>query len=317
MALSQHDLLRLLESLRSADGLELVREVAERLLQELIEAEATAQIGAEWNEHASTRTGYRNGHRDKTVTTQAGDLELAIPKLRAGSFFPSLLERRRRIDQALYAVIMEAYVHGVSTRNVDDLVKALGSDTGISKSEVSRICGDLDEQLEVFRTRPLDHTRFPYVYLDATYVKARVDHRIVSQAVVIATGVTQDGGREVLGVMVGDSETEAFWATFLRSLRDRGLSGVRLVISDSHSGLVKAIRKVMLGAAWQRCRVHFVRNVFSVIPKGAAEMVAATIRTLFAQPTAETVRTHLDTVADMLGAQFPRSKRCCCPRRRT
>ncbi|WP_234018146.1 MULTISPECIES: IS256 family transposase [unclassified Streptomyces] len=297
-----------MESLRSADGLELVREVAERLLQELIEAEATAQIGAEWNEHASTRTGYRNGHRDKTVTTQAGDLELAIPKLRAGSFFPSLLERRRRIDQALYAVIMEAYVHGVSTRNVDDLVKALGSDTGISKSEVSRICGDLDEQLEVFRTRPLDHTRFPYVYLDATCVKARVDHRIVSQAVVIATGVTQDGGREVLGVMVGDSETEAFWATFLCSLRDRGLSGVRLVISDSHSGLVKAIRKVMLGAAWQRCRVHFVRNVFSVIPKGAAEMVAATIRTLFAQPTAETVRTHLDTVADMLGAQFPKVK---------
>ncbi len=308
MALSQHDLLRLLESLRSADGLELVREVAERLLQELIEAEATAQIGAEWNEHASTRTGYRNGHREKTVTTQAGDLELAIPKLRAGSFFPSLLERRRRIDQALYAVIMEAYVHGVSTRNVDDLVKALGSDTGISKSEVSRICGELDEQLEVFRTRPLDHTRFPYVYLDATYVKARVDHRIVSQAVVIATGVTEDGGREVLGVMVGDSETEAFWATFLRLLRDRGLSGVRLVISDSHSGLVKAIRKVMLGAAWQRCRVHFVRNVFSTIPKGAAEMVAATIRTLFAQPTAETVRTHLDTVADMLGEQFPKVK---------
>lgn len=308
MALSQHDLLRLLESLRSADGLELVREVAERLLQELIEAEATAQIGAEWNEHASTRTGYRNGHREKTVTTQAGDLELAIPKLRAGTFFPSLLERRRRIDQALYAVIMEAYVHGGSTRNVDDLVKALGSDTGISKSEVSRICGDLDDQLEVFRTRPLDHTRFPYVYLDATYVKARVDHRIVSQAVVIATGVTEDGGREVLGVMVGDSETEAFWSTFLRSLRDRGLTGVRLVISDSHSGLVKAIRKVMLGAAWQRCRVHFVRNVLSAIPKGAAEMVAATIRTLFAQPTAETVRTHLDTVADMLGEQFPKVK---------
>ncbi|MFF0050740.1 IS256 family transposase [Streptomyces sp. NPDC005498] len=306
--MSQHDLLRLLESLRSADGLELVRDVAERLLQELIEAEATAQIGAEWNEHASTRTGYRNGHREKTVTTQAGDLELAIPKLRAGSFFPSLLERRRRIDHALYAVIMEAYVHGVSTRNVDDLVKALGSDTGISKGEVSRICGNLDEQLDAFRTRPLDHTRFPYVYLDATYVKARVGRRIVSQAVVIATGVTEDGGREVLGVMGGDSETEAFWSTFLRSLRDRGLTGVRLVISDSHSGLVKAIRKGMLGAVWQRCRVHFVRNVFSAIPKGAAEMVAATIRTLFAQPTAETVRTHLDTVADMLGEQFPKVK---------
>ncbi|WP_455908372.1 IS256 family transposase [Streptomyces goshikiensis] len=308
MALSQHDLLRLLESLRSADGLELVREVAERLLQELIEAEATARIGAEWGERTESRTGWRNGHRDKTVTTQAGDLELSIPKLRAGSFFPSLLERRRRIDQALYAVIMEAYVHGVSTRSVDDLVKALGSDTGISKSEVSRICAGLDEQLEVFRTRPLDHVRFPYVFLDATYVKARVEHRIVSQAIVIATGVTEDGGREVVGVMVGDSETEVFWSQFLRHLRERGLTGVRLVISDSHSGLVAAIRKVMIGAAWQRCRVHFVRNVFAVIPKGSAEMVAATIRTLFAQPTAETVRSHLDTVADMLGKQFPKVK---------
>lgn len=157
MALSQSDLLRLLESLRSADGLELVRSLAERIVQELIEAEATAVIGAGWNEHTDTRTALRNGHRGKTLTTQAGDLDLAIPKLRAGSFFPSLLERRRRIDQALYAVIMEAYVHGVSTRSVDDLVKALGADSGISKSEVSRICADLDAQLMAFRTRPLDH----------------------------------------------------------------------------------------------------------------------------------------------------------------
>ncbi|MGW1365209.1 IS256 family transposase [Streptomyces chartreusis] len=304
MALSQHDLLRLLESLRSADGLELVREVAERLLQELIEAEAIARIGAEWGERTGTRTTWRNGHREQTLTTQAGDLELAIQKMRAGSFFPRLLERRRRIDQAPYTVVMEAYVHGVSTRSVDDLAEALGSDTAISKSEVSRICADLD----AFRARPLDHTRFPYVCLDATYVKARVNHRIVSQAVIIATGITGDGGREVLGVMVGDSETEAFWTEFPRSLRERGLSGVRLVISDSHSGLVKAIRKVMPGAAWQRCRVHFVRNISSVIPKGAAEMAAATIRTLFAQPTAEAVRAHLDTVADMLGEQFPKVK---------
>ncbi|MEU2835476.1 IS256 family transposase, partial [Streptomyces lavendulae] len=276
--------------------------------QELIEAEATARIGAEWGERTDARTAWRNGHREKTVTTQAGDLELAIPKLRAGSFFPTLLQRRRRIDQALYAVVMEAYVHGVSTRSVDDLVHALGSDTGISKSEVSRICAGLDEQLDAFRARPLDHTRFPYVFLDATYVKARVDHQIVSQAVVIATGVTEDGGREVLGVMVGDSETEVFWTEFLRSLRERGLSGVRLVISDSHSGLVKAIRKVMIGSGWQRCRVHFVRNVFSVIPKGSAEMAAATIRTIFAQPTADAVRAQLDTVADMLGRQFPKVK---------
>jgi putative transposase len=308
MALSQSDLYRLIESLRSSDGLELVRSVAERMLQELIEAEATTVIGAEWNEHADTRTTWRNGHRDKTLTMQAGDLDLAIPKIRAGSFFPSLLERRRRIDQALYAVIMEAYVHGVSTRSVDDLVKALGADTGISKSEVSRICADLDTQLAAFRTRPLDHLRFPYMYLDATYCKARVAHQIVSRAVVIATGITEDGGREVLGVMVGDSETELFWSAFLRSLRERGLTGVRLVIGDHHSGLVKAIQKVMIGAGYQRCRVHFLRNVFGVISKEAAEMVAATIRTIFTQPTADAVHTHPHTVADMLGTQFPKVK---------
>ncbi|MER6574042.1 IS256 family transposase [Streptomyces sp. NPDC001093] len=306
MALSQHDLLRLMESLRTADGIELVRVLAQRILQELIEAEATSFIGAEPGEHTETRTNLRNGHRGKTLTTQAGDLDLAIPKVRTGSFFPSLLERRRRIDRALYAVIVEAYVHGVSTRSVDDLVRALGADSGISKSEVSRLCAALDAELTAFRTRPLDHTRFPYVYLDATYCKARVNHQIVSQAVVIATGITEDGGREVLGLMVGDSETEAFWTEFLRSLRERGLSGVRLVIADHHSGLVKAVRKVMLGAGYQRCRVHFLRNVFAVIPKDCAEMVAATIRTIFAQPTAAAVRAQLDTVADMLGRQFPK-----------
>jgi putative transposase len=297
-----------MESLRTADGIELVRALAQRILQELIEAEATAHIGAAPGEHSETRTTMRNGHREKVLTTQAGDLDLAIPKVRTGSFFPSLLERRRRIDQALYAVIMEAYVQGVSTRSVDDLVKALGGDTGISKSEVSRICGALDTELNVFRTRPLDHTRFPYIYLDATYCKARVSHQIVSQAVVIATGITEDGGREVLGLMVGDSETEVFWTEFLRSLRERGLTGVRLVIADHHSGLVKAVRKVMLGAAYQRCRVHFLRNVFAVISKDSGEMVAATIRTIFAQPTAELVRSQLDTVADMLGRQFPKVK---------
>jgi putative transposase len=306
MALTQHDLLRLIESLRAADNPEIIRNITQRLLQELVEAEATARIGAEWGEHTATRTNYRNGSRDKTLTTAAGDLEVAIPKLRSGSFYPVLLERRRRIDQALHAVVMEAYVHGVSTRAVDELVKALGSDTGISKSEVSRICADLDEPLQAFRTRPLDHTRFPYLYLDATYVKARVGHRIASRAVVIATGITEDGTREVLGVMVGDNETEAFWSIFLRSLRERGLTGVRLVLSDSHSGLVTAIRKVMLGAAWQRCRVHFVRNVFGVIAKEHAEMVAATIRTIFAQADAEAVRAQLDEVADALGRQFPK-----------
>lgn len=203
---------------------------------------------------------------------------------------------------------MEAYVHGVSTRSVDDLVKALGADSGISKSQVSRICADLDTQLTAFRGRPLDHIRFPYIYLDATYCKARGAHQIVSRAVVIATGITEDGGREVLGVMVGDSESEVFWTQFLRHLRERGLDGVRLVLGDHHSGLVKAIRKVVIGAAYQRCRVHFLRNVFGVIPKDAAEMVAATIRTIFAQPGQDAVRHQLDTVADMLGEQFPQVK---------
>ncbi|MFD8722646.1 IS256 family transposase [Streptomyces sp. NPDC059629] len=309
MALSQSELMRLLESLRRAEGVEAIRVVCERILQELIEAEATEVIGAAPREHTDKRTTWCNGHRERLLTTQAGDLDLKIPKVRTGSFFPSLLERRRRIDRALFAVVMEAYVHGVSTRSVDDLVKALGADSGISKSEVSRICGELDEELTAFKERPLDHTVFPYVFLDATYCKARVNHRIASQAVVIATGISATGHREILGVMVGDSEWKPSWTKFLHSLRARGLENVQLVISDSHSGLVAAIRTVFLGSAWQRCRVHFVRDVFSVIEKGSGEMVAATIRTIFAQTTAEQVRTQLDVVADMLGRQFPQVKK--------
>ncbi|WP_019064871.1 IS256 family transposase [Streptomyces prunicolor] len=309
MALSQSDLIQLLQSLRAADGVETIRMLCERILHELIEAEATDIIGAAPGEHSDQCTTWRNGHRERLLTTQAGDLDLKIPKVRTGSFFPSLLERRRRIDRALFAVVMEAYVHGVSTRSVDDLVKALGADTGISKSEVSRICGELDAELTAFKERPLDHTVFPYVFLDATYCEARVNHRIVSQAVVIATGISATGHREILGLMVGDSESKPFWAKFLRSLRARGLDNVQLVISDSHSGLVAAIRTVFLGSAWQRCRVHFVRDVFGVIEKGSGEMVAATIRTVFAQTTGEAVRTQLNVVADMLGRQFPQVKR--------
>ena len=203
--------------------------LCERILQELIEAEAAP------GEHSDQRATWRNGHRERLLTTQASDLDLdlKIPKVRTGSFFPSLLERRRRIDRALFAVVMEAYVHGVSTRSVDDLVKALGADSGISKSEVSRICGELDAELEEFKERPLDHTVFPYVFLDATYCNARVNHRIVSQAVVIATGISATGHREILGPMVGDSESKPFWTKFLRSLQARGLDNVQLVISDS------------------------------------------------------------------------------------
>jgi transposase-like protein len=295
-----------LEVLQAADVGDRIRQAATTIYQALIEAELTAVIGAGPHERTESRLAQRNGHRPRTLTTTAGDLELRIPKLRTGSFFPSLLERRRRVDQALFAVVMEAYLHGVSTRKVDDLVKALGAETGISKSEVSRICADLDAEVSSFRDRSLAGQIFPYVFLDATYCKARVNRRVVSQAVVVATGVRGDGWREVLGFAVGDSEDGAFWTAFLRSLKARGLSGVQLVISDAHTGLKAAIAGVLLGASWQRCRVHFLRNVLAQVPKGNAEMVAAAIRTVFAQPDAVHVRDQLDVIAGMLGRQLPK-----------
>jgi putative transposase len=303
MALDQSALLEVLDALKVADVGDRVRQAAETIYQALIEAELTDAIGAARHQRSEERRAQRNGHRARTLTTTAGDLELRIPKLRAGSFFPSLLERRRRVDQALFAVVMEAYLHGVSTRKVDDLVKALGADTGISKSEVSRICADLDAEVGAFRDRSLADQQFPYVFLDATYCKARVNRRVVSQAVVIATGVRTDGWREVLGFAVGDSEDGAFWTAFLRSLKARGLGGVQLVISDAHTGLKQAISAVLIGAAWQRCRVHFLRNVLAQVPKGSAEMVAAAVRTIFAQPKADMVRDQLNVIAGMLGRQ--------------
>jgi putative transposase len=280
----QSALLEVLDALKAADVDDRIRQAAATIYQALIEAELTAVIGAGPHERTNTRIAQRNGSRPKMVSSTAGDLQLRIPKLRVGSFFPSLLERRRRVDQSLFAVIMEAYLHGTSTRKVDDLVKALGADSGISKSEVSRICAELDVEVAAFRDRSLAEQPFRYVFLDATYCKARVDHRVVSQAVVVATGVAADGRREVLGFDVGDSEDGAFWTAFLRSLKTRGLHGVQLVISDAHAGLKQAIEAVLLGASWQRCRVHFLRNVLAQVPKGHAEMVAAAIRTIFAQP---------------------------------
>src|SRR5487761_756280 len=277
------DLSEVLGALQSDESGDLVRQMVSFLYQALIDAEATEVVRAERHERTLTRTTQRNGTRSRTLSTKGGDVELKIPKLRKGSFFPSVLERRRRIDQALYAVVMEAYVHGVSTRKVDDLVQALGAAAGISKSEVSRICSELDKEMEVFRGRRLDHAFFPYIFCDATYVKARVRGRVVSRAVVVATGVRTDGSREVLGVDVGDSEDGVFWAAFLRSLRERGLSGVRLVISDLHLGLKEAIEKVFVGASWQRCRVHFLRNALSRVPKQRAQMVAAAVKTIFVQ----------------------------------
>jgi len=306
MAMDQSALLELLGALKDTEVGDRIRAATEHLYQELIDAEATAVIGAGPWQRTAERTAQRNGTRPRTLTTTAGDLDLRIPKLRTGSFFPSLLERRRRVDQALFAVVMEAYLHGVSTRKVDDLVKALGADTGISRSEVSRICTGLDEEVAEFRDRSLTGAAFPYVFLDATYCKARVGRRVVSQAVVIATGVRADGHREVLGFDVGDSEDGAFWTAFLRSLKARGLHGVQLVVSDAHEGLKAAIGSVLLGAAWQRCRVHFMRNVLAAVPKGSAEMVAAAIRTVFAQPDPEHVSEQFEVIATMLGRQHPK-----------
>lgn len=307
MALSQSALSELLDAFRAGDGVDLVRESVHMVMQELIEAEVTERIGAGRYERTEERTTERNGSRPRLVTTQAGDVQLRIPKLRKGSFFPSILEPRRRIDQALYAVVMEAYVHGVSTRSVDDLVEAMGADSGISKSEVSRICAGLDEVVGAFRTRTLDHVEFPYVYLDATYLHVRNQtSQVVSMAVVVATGVTARGEREILGLDVGDSEDEVFWKGFMTSLKQRGLAGVQLVISDQHSGLVKALRRCFQGTAHQRCRVHFARNLLAHVPKGQGDYVAAAFRAIFAHANAEEVQAAWEKTRDEFAARFPK-----------
>ena len=275
-------------------------------LQELIEAELTATIGAAPGERTDSRLAQRNGHRPKLLMTPAGDVDLAIPKLRQGSFFPELLEPRRRIDKALWAVIMTAYITGTSTRKVDDLVKALGCDSGVSKSTVSRICKQIDADVHVLRTRRLDHQPFVYVWLDATYIYVREHRHVVSKAVVIATGLRADGHREVLGVDIGDSETEVFWTEFLGSLRDRGLAGVKLVISDAHAGLRAAIRTKFQGATWQRCRVHAMRNMMGAAPHQQRQVISALIRTIFAQPDHQSASAQLRLVVDQLEPLAPK-----------
>ena len=309
MALDESVLSELLAAIHAGEGLDVVRELAQWATQQLIDAEAAAVIGAEPWERTATRTAERNGTRPRVLSTKTGDLELRIPKLRKGSFFPSVLEPRRRIDQAMHAVIMEAYVSGVSTRAVDDLVAAMGADTGISKSHVSRICAGLDERVTAFRNRALGAAAFPYVFLDATYVHVRDDAlgQVVSRAVVVATGVNASGGREILGVDIGDSEDETFWTQFLRSLKTRGLTGVRLVISDAHAGLTKSIAKAFQGASWQRCRVHYARNLLATVPKASTDMVAAAFRTIFAQATPTEVEHRWDEVTEQLTDRFPKA----------
>ena len=295
------------ELLRKA-GLErdcdFLREGVRAMSQALMELEVSEHLGAEKHERTSERTGQRNGYRERQWDTRVGSLTLKVPRVRDGGFFPSLLEPRKRAEQALVAVVQEAYVHGVSTRRVDELVQALGL-AGISKSQVSRLCQDLDAGVERFRARRLDGA-YPYVWLDATYVKAREDGRVISLAVVIAIGVRQSGEREVLGLDVGPSEDGAFWLQFLRGLVARGLRGVQLVISDAHEGLKAAIAAVLQGAGWQRCRVHFVRNALAFVPKGAAALVAATIRTVFVQVDADAAKEQWRKVADGFRSRYPR-----------
>jgi putative transposase len=298
------ELTKLLRKAAMEHDVDFLREGVRVFTQALMELEVTAHVGAERHARTPERTGQRNGYRDRRWDTRVGTIDLQVPRVRDGSYFPALLDPRRRAERALVAVVQEAYVHGVSTRRVDDLVQALGI-IGISKSEVSRLCETLDAEVERFRMRPLT-VQYPYLWLDATYVKVRRDGRVVSMAVVIAIGVTAEGRREVLGLDVGSSEEEAFWQQFLRGLVERGLTGVRLVISDAHAGLKRAVTTMMLGASWQRCRVHFVRNALALVPKSAQQLVAATIRTVFAQPDAASAREQWRRVADGFRDRFPR-----------
>jgi transposase-like protein len=274
------------------------------LVKLLMEMEVGEQIGAERYQRSEERQCQRNGYRDRGWETRLGEIDLRIPKLRRGSYYPSFLERRRRGERALMAVIQSAYVEGVSTRKVDKLVQRLGL-TGMDKSKVSRICRELDEAVTAFRKRPLE-VAYPYLWLDALYLKVRQNHRIVSMAVVIAIGVRETGEREVLDLDVGASEDGAFWLAFLRNLASRGLGGVQLVISDAHEGLKEAIGMVLTGAAWQRCRVHFMRNVLAHVPRADKTIVAAAIRTVFAQPHQEAARLQLAEVVKAMEPRWPK-----------
>jgi putative transposase len=297
-------LTKLLRKAQMADDIDFLREGMRVFSEAVMELEVTQHVGAERHARTPERTGQRNGYRERRWDTRVGTIDLRVPRVRDGGYFPALLDPRRRAERALVAVVQEAYVHGISTRRVDDLVQALGI-VGISKSEVSRLCATLDAEVERFRTRPLAGP-YPYLWLDATYLKVRQDGRIVSMAVVIAIGVNAEGRREVLGLDVGPSEEEVFWQQFLRGLVERGLSGVRLVISDAHAGLKRAVTTILHGASWQRCRVHFVRNALALVPKGTQQLVAATIRTVFAQPDAHSAREQWRRVADNFRERFPR-----------
>lgn len=283
---------------------DMMRRIVEQMLTAIMDVEVSQVTGAAHGERSDDRQTHRNGYRARPFDTRVGSINVAIPKVRQGTYFPSFLEPRRRSEEALLAVIQEAYVHGVSTRKVEDLVQALGV-SGVSKSEVSRICSVLDEGVTALRTAPLTKA-YPYLWLDATYHKVREGNRVVSLATIVAYALNEEGYREVIGLSVGASEDAAFWTSFLRELVERGLHGVQLVISDAHRGLKRAIASVFAGAAWQRCTVHFMRNVHAAVSRADQGMVTAAVRTIFNSHDYASGKEHLRQVADKLQRTHPK-----------